>query len=113
MFTVDEGDHFVGDAPTPAGCDGVTTPCTYNRVGEINADLRRMMYTQFGVSPLFSVHSDDAPTVYVNGTSAQPIRDQTDPIVRQLEREMGQLSWVNPYTGPGRFRRRCAHTGRR
>ena len=26
--------------PTPAGCDGVTTPCTYNRVGEINADLR-------------------------------------------------------------------------
>src|SRR5258705_4377818 len=36
VFTVDEGDHFVGDAPTPAGCDGVTTPCTYNRVGEIN-----------------------------------------------------------------------------
>jgi hypothetical protein len=26
-FTVDEGDHFVGDAPTPVGCDGVTTPC--------------------------------------------------------------------------------------
>ena len=26
-----------------AGCDGVTTPCTYNRVGEINADLRRML----------------------------------------------------------------------
>ena len=43
VFTVDEGDHFVGDAPTPAGCDGVTTPCTYNRVGEINADLRRMI----------------------------------------------------------------------
>src|SRR2546429_590848 len=70
VFTVDEGDHFVGDAPTPAGCDGVTTPCTYNRVGEINADLRRMVYTQFGDSTLFSVHSDDAPTVYVNGTSA-------------------------------------------
>ncbi len=25
VFTVDEGDHFVGDQPTPAGCDGVTT----------------------------------------------------------------------------------------
>src|SRR5919204_406852 len=24
VFTVDEGDHFVGDAPTPAGCDGGT-----------------------------------------------------------------------------------------
>jgi hypothetical protein len=98
VFTVDEGDHFVGDAPTPAGCDGVTTPCTYNRVGEINADLRRMVYTQFGDSTLFSVHSDDAPTVYVNGTSLQPIRDQTDPLVRNLEREMSQLNWLNPYT---------------
>src|SRR5262249_1633369 len=74
VFTVDEGDHFVGDAPTPAGCDGVTTACTYNRVGEINADLRRMVSTQFGDSTLFSVHSDDAPTVYVNGTPAQPLR---------------------------------------
>ncbi len=77
----------------------MTTPCTYNRVGEINADLRRMVYTQSGDSTLFSVHSDDAPTVYVNGTSAQPIRDQTDPLVRNLEREMSQLSWLNPYTG--------------
>src|SRR5689334_2896345 len=100
VFTVDEGDHFVGDAPTPAGCDGINTACSYNRVGEINADLRRMVYTQFGDSTLFSVHSDDAPTVYVNGTSAaQPIRDQTDPAVRALEREMSQLNWLNPYTG--------------
>jgi hypothetical protein len=99
VFTVDEGDHFAGDPPAPAGCDGVATPCTYNRVGEINADLRRMVYTQFGDSTLFSVHSDVAPTVYVNGTSAQPIRDQTDPVVRNLEREMAQLNWLNPYTG--------------
>jgi hypothetical protein len=99
VFTVDEGDHFVGDSPTPVGCDGVTTPCTYNRVGEINADLRRMVLTQFGDSTVFSVHSDDAPTVYVNGTLAQPLRDQTDPIVRNLEREMSGLSWLNPYTG--------------
>src|SRR5438067_9655797 len=99
VFTVDEGDHFVGDAPTPAGCDGATTACNYNRVGEINADLRRMVYTQSGDSTLFSVHSDDAPTVYVNGTAAQPIRDQTDPAVRNLEREMAQLNWLNPYSG--------------
>jgi hypothetical protein len=98
VFTVDEGDHFVGDQPTPAGCDGVTTPCNYNRVGEINGDLRRMVYTQTGDSTLFSVHSDDAPNVYVNGTSTQPIRDQTDPVVRNLEREMAQLHWLNPYT---------------
>ena len=99
VFTVDEGDHFVGDQPTPDGCDGVSTPCTYNRVGEINADLRRMVYTEFADATLFSVHSDDAPTVYVNGTAAQPLVDQTDPAVRALEREMSQLSWLNPYTG--------------
>jgi hypothetical protein len=99
VFTVDEGDHFVGDQPSPAGCDGVTTPCTYNRVGEINGDLRRMIFTQYGDSTLFSVHSDDAPNVYVNGTASQPIRDQTDPIVRTLEREMAGLHWLNPYTG--------------
>ncbi|MFY9561224.1 MAG: hypothetical protein WAQ52_13400 [Terriglobales bacterium] len=98
VFTVDEGDHFVGDQPTPAGCDGVTTACNYNRVGEINADLRRMVLTQFGDATVFSVHSDDAPTVYVNGTTSQPLRDQTDPIVRSLEREMAQLNWLNPYT---------------
>jgi hypothetical protein len=99
VFTVDEGDHFVGDSPTPSGCDGVTQPCSYARVGEINGDLRKMIHSQFNDSTLFSVHSDDAPNVYVNGTSIQPIRDQTDPIVRNLEREMSQLSWLNPYTG--------------
>jgi hypothetical protein len=36
--------------------------------------------------------------VYVNGTSTQPIRDQTDPLVRNLEREMAGLNWLNPYT---------------
>jgi len=99
VFTVDEGDHFVGDTPTPSGCDGINTACTYNHVGEINADLRRMVLTQFNDSTAFSVHSDDAPTVYVNGTTAQPLRDQTDPIVRKLEREMSQLRWLNPYSG--------------
>ena len=99
VFTVDEGDHFVGDQPTPAGCDGVNVRCNYTRVGEINGDLRRMIKTQFGDNTLFSVHSDDAPTVYVNGTAAQPIRDRTDAIVRNLERESAQLSWLNPYTG--------------
>ncbi len=37
--------------------------------------------------------------MYVNGTVSQPIRDQTDPIVRTLEREMAGLQWLNPYTG--------------
>ena len=93
VFTVDEGDHFVGDQPTPAGCDGVNVACNYNRVGEINGDLRRMVRTQFGDTTNFTVHSDDAPNVYITGNPSQ-----TDPTTRTLEREMGQLSWLNPYT---------------
>jgi hypothetical protein len=96
VVTVDEGDHFAGDPPTNAGCDGVTTPCTYNRVGEINANLGSMIRTQFADTPQpgFAVHSDDAPTVYINGNPSQ-----TDPATRKLEREMAQLNWLNPYTG--------------
>jgi hypothetical protein len=94
VFTVDEGDHFVGSDPSPSGCDGVNTPCTYNPIGEINGDLRRMIRTQYGDTINFSVHSDDAPTIYVNGNPGR-----TDPGVRQLERESAGLSWLNPYTG--------------
>jgi hypothetical protein len=96
VITVDEGDHFVGDQPTPPGCDGVTpgNDCHYQRVGEINADLRRMIRTQFGDTTNFSVHSDDAPNVYINGNPGQ-----TDAVTRNLEREMAQLHWPNPYTG--------------
>ncbi len=94
VFTVDEGDHFVGSSPSPAGCDGIATPCTYNQVGEINANLSAMIRTQFGDTTPFSVHSDDAPTVYVNGNPGR-----TAPAARQLERESGALHWLNPYTG--------------
>jgi len=94
VFTVDEGDHFVGSDPAPAGCDGATTPCTYSAIGEINADLRRMIRTQYGDTINFTVHSDDAPTVYVTGNPGR-----TDPGVRQLEREAAALHWLNPYTG--------------
>ena len=93
VFTVDEGDHFAGDAPSNPGCDGVTTPCTYDRVGEINADLQRMLLTEFGDTTPFAVHSDDAPNVYVTGNPGR-----TDPAVRQLGRESGALTWLNPYT---------------
>jgi hypothetical protein len=94
VFTVDEGDHFVGSAPSPANCDGVATPCTYNPIGEINANLSAMIRTQFGDTTAFTVHSDDAPTVYVNGNPGR-----TDAAVRTLERESAALHWLNPYTG--------------
>jgi hypothetical protein len=94
LFTVDEGDHFAGDQPNNPGCDGVTVPCTYNRVGEINGNLSAMIRTQYGDTTPFTVHSDDAPNVYITGNPSQ-----TNPVTRNLEREMAQLHWTNPYTG--------------
>jgi len=94
VFTVDEGDHFVGSAPSPSNCDGVTTPCTYSNVGEINANLSAMIRTQFSDTTAFSVHSDDAPNVWITGNPSQ-----TSATTRNLEREMSQLHWTNPYTG--------------
>jgi hypothetical protein len=96
LFTVDEGDHFAGSEPNNPECDGVTVACDYTGkpVGEINGDLRRMVLTQFNDPTNFTVHSDDAPNVYITGNPSQ-----TAPVTRNLEREMSQLHWLNPYTG--------------
>jgi hypothetical protein len=96
LFTVDEGDHFAGSEPNNPSCDGVNVACDYTGkpVGEINGDLRRMILTQYGDATNFTVHSDDAPNVYINGNPSR-----TDAVTRNLEREMAQLHWLNPYTG--------------
>src|SRR5262249_50264997 len=31
VVTADENDHFAGGPPTPSNCDGLTTPCTYDK----------------------------------------------------------------------------------
>ena len=46
VITADEGDHFVGCAPTPANCNGVTVPCTYSKVGEVDGNLTGMLGRQ-------------------------------------------------------------------
>lgn len=109
VFTVEEGDHFVGSAPTNPGCDGVTVPCvyptdsatgtTYDLIGEIDADLNGL------VSPLdstaFAEHEDSAPTIYIIGdpTSTDFNPSSPDSLARGLELAMGGLTAPDPYTG--------------
>jgi hypothetical protein len=95
VFTADEGDHFVGGSPTPAGCDGVTTPCTYSHIGEINTNLAGLLATEEGITTPFKVHSDSAPAIYITGRPAAD--DET--ITRPFERAVGRLTAVNPITG--------------
>ncbi|MGZ3582652.1 MAG: sulfatase-like hydrolase/transferase [Ktedonobacterales bacterium] len=94
VFTADEGDHFVGGPPSPANCDGVTVPCTYSQIGELNANLAGLLATQQGITTPFTVHSDDAPTVYITGNPAS-----TATTTRAFERATGNLTAVNPMTG--------------
>lgn len=94
VFTADEGDHFVGGAPSPANCDGVTIPCTYSQIGEVNANLAGLLATEEGITTPFTVHSDSAPTIYLTGN---PARDAA--ITRQFDQALGQLSALNPITG--------------
>jgi hypothetical protein len=93
-FTSDEGDHFVGGAGGPAGCDGVTTPCTYSQIGEVNANLAGLLATEQGVTTPFKVHSDSAPNIYITGN---PARDAV--VTRTFDRALGALTAVNPITG--------------
>jgi hypothetical protein len=107
IVTADENDHFAGKPGAPAGCDGIHTPCTYIRLpagcdgdavpcattnlGEVDADLRRLLLSEFNDTTVFSVHSDDAPTVYINGNPGA-----ADPVTRTLERHMAGLVAFDP-----------------
>ena len=95
VFTADEGDHFVGGTPNPPGCDGVTIPCSYSQIGEINANMAALLATQQGITTPFLVHSDSAPVVYITGNPSRT--DQT--VTRPFERATGKLTAVNPITG--------------
>ena len=94
VVTADENDHFAGGPPSPAGCNGVITPCTYANVGEIDTFIDRMLLTQRQNTTLFAVHSDDAPTFYIVG-NPKP----TDPVTRTLEHDVNALTALNPITG--------------
>jgi hypothetical protein len=93
-FTSDEGDHFAGGPPSPAGCDGVTTPCKYATIGEINVNTPGLLAAQTGITTSFAMHSDVAPTIYLKGNPAR-----TDPMTRAFTQGVGDLEAFNQYTG--------------
>jgi hypothetical protein len=95
IITADENDHFVGGPPSPAGCDGITTPCTCAEKGEIDNKLDSVIATEFKDMTPFAIHFDSAPTFYINGNPGQ-----TDLATRNLERETGAALGFDPVAGP-------------
>jgi hypothetical protein len=94
VVTADEGDHFVGGAPSPANCNGITIPCTYSKIGEINANLTGLLATQQNITTPFAVHADAAPTIYITGNPAREAN-----VTRTFERGVAALTATNPITG--------------
>jgi hypothetical protein len=86
VFTADEGDHFVGSAPSPADCNGVKIPCSYGKVGEVDGNLTGMLAAR-GIHTPFDVAADSAPIIYVHG---QPSRGSA--AVRAMERAADGLT---------------------
>ena len=111
MLSSDEGDHDAGAnvgraiQPTPANCDGATvsgttvTPdvlCTYpaGTFGELAGNMTGLLATEQGNTTPFTLEADTAPEFYVTGNPGP-----NDPAVRTLERDVGDLTAANPYTG--------------
>src|ERR1700722_3898523 len=92
----EEQDHFAGGAPTPATCDGVNVPCTYQALGEVDVNttsLLNMIDPTLAATP-FDIHFDMAPVFYIKGDPASNAA-----ITRQYERDTAQLTAVSPITG--------------
>src|SRR5947207_10500278 len=100
MVTVDEGDQFAGGVgiPQPDGslayshtnCSWTTAPaCPSNQIGEVNLNIKPKLPVG---TPSFVVHSDSAPTFYVNGNP-----DRKDATLRKMERDLLGLNAIDPY----------------
>ncbi len=94
VITSDENDHFAGGPPGPSNCDGVHVPCTYAKIGEVDALLDRELLIQRRNTTPFAIHFDDAPTFYFLGNPAP-----TAPVTRTLEHDVNALTVISPISG--------------
>jgi hypothetical protein len=98
VITSDENDHFAGSVAqaTPAGCNGITVPCTYpaGAKGEVEARLEGLLQNEFGDTTGFGYDFDSSPGIWINGNPAQ-----TDPVTRKLERDAAGLEGFDPIVG--------------
>jgi hypothetical protein len=103
VLSSDEGDHEAGGnvgravGPSPAGCDGVTVPCTYtsSNFGEISVNATGLLASETGNTIPFTMQNDTSAQFYLTGNPGP-----TDPTVRTFEHEVASLTNpLNPYSG--------------
>jgi hypothetical protein len=98
VISSEEGDQFAGananrsgSQPTPAGCDGVITPCNYaaGQIGELQANIKGLLSGTASAGTQFDIEPQGA-SIYVHGNPPA-----NDPAVRQLERDTAAMT--NPH----------------
>ena len=96
IVTADENDHFAGGPPTPADCDGVSIPCTYAKIGEIDANMTNLLTSVDPAlaSATYDIHYDMAPAFIIKGNPAPG-----SPLAREFEVAASKLTAVSPITG--------------
>jgi hypothetical protein len=105
VVTADEGDHFAGGTGTPDGSGNLTythapcsslSSCPPNQIGEVTANLKGILSDyDASVTTGYTIHFDDAPTVYLNGNPSR-----ADPVVRKLEQDAAAVTGADPYASP-------------
>jgi hypothetical protein len=101
VISSEENDQFAGAnvgrhiEPTPAGCNGIPTPCNYptGTLGELQANIKALLTGTPSASTPFDVEPQGA-AIYVHGQPAA-----NDPTVRQLERDTAAMTGDDPYSG--------------
>jgi hypothetical protein len=102
VLSSDEGDHVAGAnvgravQPSPANCDGVTTPCTYatGTFGELEGNIPGLLAQEKGDTTSFGMENDSAPEYYLTGNPSEYA-----PEVRTFDRNVAGLTAYNPYVG--------------
>jgi hypothetical protein len=101
LISAEENDQFAGAnagrqaTPSPANCDGVTTPCSYaaGQLGELQTNINGLLSTTASSGTTFDIEPQGA-SIYVHGQPAA-----NDPATRQLERDTAAMTADNPYSG--------------
>ena len=101
VISSEENDQFAGAnvgraiQPSPAGCNGVTTPCNYpaGTIGELQANIKGLLAGTASASTPFDIEPQGA-SIYVHGQPAA-----NDATVRQLQRDTAAMTGNDPYSG--------------
>jgi hypothetical protein len=97
----EENDQFAGAnvgralQPSPAGCDGVQTPCTYTdqQIGELQVNLTAQLAGTDSSGTPYDLEPQGA-SIYVHGHPGA-----RNPAVRQLQRDTAAMRGDNYYSG--------------